>query len=159
VYADRAETIVLGKATADAIAASGRKAAAIVVSTLSNRLFTEWIDPADDRVHSQKDEEWNQKLLEFLAAGRLEDTAQLSREIHKQIRVHKVVAYKPLWWLSAVMGRHNRYRGEVHAYAAIHGTGGAVVSLSPSGEGVGDKEFDEEDVEFHHGDRGVVARS
>ncbi|MBA2321353.1 MAG: hypothetical protein H0V89_09370, partial [Deltaproteobacteria bacterium] len=111
VYADRAETLVLGKATADALAATGRKAAAVVVSTLSNRIFTEWVDPVDDHVHSPKDEEWNQKVLEFLAAGRLEDTAQLSREIHRQIRVHKVVAYKPLWWLSALMGRHNRYRG------------------------------------------------
>ncbi|MBA2320260.1 MAG: hypothetical protein H0V89_03805, partial [Deltaproteobacteria bacterium] len=49
------------------------------------------------------------------------------------------------------------YRGEVHAYAPIMGTGGAVVTLEPSSAGVGDKEFDEEDVEFHHGDRGVVA--
>ena len=156
LYADRAETIVLGKATADALAATGRRAAVVVVSTLSNRLFTEWIAPADDRVHSPKDDEWNRKLLEFLAAGRLEDTAQLSREIHRQIRVNKVVAYKPLWWLSAVMGRHNRYRGDVLAYAALHGTGGAVVALTPSPDGVGDKEFDEEDVEFHHGDRGVL---
>jgi 2-aminophenol/2-amino-5-chlorophenol 1,6-dioxygenase alpha subunit len=157
IYSDRAETVVLGKATRDAIAASGRKAAIVVVATLSNRLFTDWIDPATDHVHSPKDDEWNRKLLEFLGAGRLEDTAQLSREIHRQVRVHKVVSYKPLWWMSAVMGQHNRYQGNVHAYAAIHGTGGAVVTLVPTEAGVGDKEFDEEDVEFFSGDRNVIA--
>lgn len=156
IYSDRAETVVLGKATRDAIAASGRKAAIVVVSTLSNRIFTDWIDPADDRIHSPKDDEWNRKLLEFLGAGRLEDTAQLSREIHRQIRIHKVVSFKALWWMSAVMGQHNRYRGEVHAYAPVYGTGSAVVSLQPTQSGVGDKEFDEEDVEVFTGDRNVI---
>ena len=156
VYADRAETMVLGKAVADAVEAGGRKAAAVVVSSLSNRLFTDWIDPADDRIHSPKDEEWNQKLLEFLGAGRLEDVAQLSRVIHDQIRVRKVVNFKPMWWLAAAMGQHNRYSGQVHAYAPVYGTGGAVVTLTPTGQGVGDKEFDEDDVEVFRGDRGVL---
>ena len=67
-YSDRAETLVLGKAAADAVRASGRKAIAIGVSALSNRMFSRWIDPAQDRIHSQKDDEWNRKLLELLAA-------------------------------------------------------------------------------------------
>lgn len=157
VYADRAETVVFGKATRDAIHASGAPVAVVVVSTLSNRLFTDWIRPEDDRIHSAKDDEWNRKLLEFLGAGRLEDAAQLSREIQKQIRIHKVVNFKPLWWLSAVTGQHNRYVGQVHAYAPVMGTGSAVVTLTPSEGGVGDKEFDEEDVEIFRGDRHVLA--
>ena len=28
-------------------------------------MFTEHIDPKDDRIHSLKDDEWNQKILEF----------------------------------------------------------------------------------------------
>ncbi len=156
IYADRAETIVLGKACRDALEASGRKAAVVVVSSLSNRLFTEFIDPADDHIHSPKDDEWNRKLLEFLGDGRLEDVAQLSREIHKQVRVHKVVNFKPMWWMSAVMGQHNRYDGEVLGYEPIYGTGGCVVTLTPTARGVGDKEFDEDDVEVYGGDRGVL---
>jgi 2-aminophenol/2-amino-5-chlorophenol 1,6-dioxygenase alpha subunit len=159
VYSDRAETVVLGKACRDAVEASGRRAVAIVVSTLSNRLFTDWIPPEEDRIHSPKDDEWNRKVLEFLAAGRLEDVAQLSRVIHKQIRVKKVVSFKPAWWLSAVIGQHNQYRGEVLGYAAIHGTGGAVVTLEPSAASLGDKEYDEEDVEVYRGDRDVLGRS
>jgi len=156
MYADRAETVVLGKAANDALLAQGKTAAAVSVMTLSNRLFTDWIDPADDRIHSDKDEEWNQKLLEFLADGRLEDCAQLSREIHRQIRIKKVVNFKPFWWLTAAMGAHNRYEGHVHAYAPLFGTGGAVISLTPAPLGVGDKEFDEDDVEVYGGDRNVL---
>ncbi len=156
VYADRAETVVFGKAAAEALQAQGKRAVVVVVSTLSNRLFTSFIDPADDHFHSLKDDEWNRKLLEFLAAGRLEDVAQLSREIHRQVRVKKVVNFKPMWWLAAVMGQHNRYTGEVHAYEPIYGSGGAVVSLTPSQESLGEKEFDEEDVEVYRGDREVL---
>jgi hypothetical protein len=129
----------------------------VVVSTLSNRLFTEWIDPADDHIHSLKDDEWNRKMLEFLAQGRLEDTAQLSREIHRQIRVPKVVNFKPMWFLSAVLGQHNHYTGTVHAYEPVYGTGSAVVALQPAPEGVGDKEYDEDDVDVFRGDRDVLA--
>ncbi|MCP4805446.1 MAG: hypothetical protein GY913_13855 [Proteobacteria bacterium] len=156
VYSDRAETIVWGKAVRDAIEASGEKWAVGVVMTLSNRLFTDFIDPKDDHVHSPKDVEWNQKLLEFLGDGRLEDVAQLSRAIQRQIRVHKVVNFKPMWWLSACMGQHNRYTGEVLAYEALYGTGAAVVQLTPRAAGVGDKEFDEDDVDVFQGDRNVL---
>ena len=157
VYSDRAETVVHGKAVRDAVIEGGHRAAIVVVGTLSNRLFTDWIDPADDHVHSLKDDEWNRKMLELLGDGRLEDTAQLSREIHRQIRVPKVVNFKPMWWLSSVMGQHNDYDGRVHAYGALHGTGSAVVSLVPSEEGIGLKEFDEDDVEMFQGDREVLA--
>ncbi len=156
VYSDRAETVVLGKAVRDTLAAQGKRAVIVVVATLSNRLFTEWIEPSEDRIHSLKDDEWNRKVLEFLRAGRLEDTAQLSREVHRQVRVAKVVNFKPMWFLSATLGAHNHYEGTVHAYEAVFGTGSAVVTLTPSETGLGDREFDEDDVEEFRGDRGVL---
>jgi len=75
MYADRAETLVLGKAAADALRATGKKAVAIAVSLLSARLFTHEIDPMEDRISSLKDDEWNRKLLELLGEGRLEDVS------------------------------------------------------------------------------------
>ena len=156
MYANRAETIVLGKAARDALTAQGKKAVIVAVSTLSNRMFTKHVEPEDDRIHSAKDEEWNRKILEFFENGRLEDLSQLSRDIHGQIRVQKVVAYKPAWWMAATMGQHNNYDGEVLAYAALHGSGGAVIQLTPSKGSVGDKEFDEDDVEIYRGDRNVL---
>ena len=120
MYANRSETIVLGKAIRDALTEEKRKAVVVVVSSLSNRMFTEPIDPSEDRIHSQKDDDWNRKILEFFEDGRLEDLSQLSREIHGQIRVQKVVAYKPAWWMASTMGQHNNYDGEVLALSLIH---------------------------------------
>ena len=155
MYADRAETVVLAKAATDALKQQGLNAVAIMVMTLSNRLFTDWIDPAEDRVHSAKDDEWNQKLLELLGEGRLEDVAQLSRTIQEQVRVPKVVNFKPMWFLSALMGAHNLYDGKVLAYEGVHGTGSAVVSLRPSKAGTV-REYDEDDVEVWRGNHEVL---
>lgn len=156
VYADRAETIVFGKAAVDALVEQGKTAVAIVVTSLSNRLHTEIVDPKDDHIQSLKDQEWNQKFLEFLTEGRLEDVSQLSRQFHKEARVHKVSNFKPFWWLSSVMGQNNLYAGEVLSYEPVCGTGAAVVGLTPSEKAARDLEFDENDPENYLGERNVL---
>ena len=156
MYANRSETTVLAKSCLDVIRSQGRRAVAVTAMSLSNRMFTDFIAPNEDKIHSLKDDEWNRKILEFLQQGRLEDVGQLSRTIHQQIRVQKVVAFKPMWWLSAMNGNRNDLTGKVLAYEAIHGAGGAVVSLDPTPSGVGDKEYDEDDVEYFRGERGVL---
>ena len=50
----------------------------------------------------------------------------------------------------------NDLTGEVLAYEAIHGAGCAVVHLNPTPSGVGDKEYDEDEVEVFSGERGVL---
>ena len=159
MYANRSETTVLAKACLDVIKSQGRRAVAVTAMSLSNRMFTDFIEPEDDRIHSLKDDEWNQKILEFLGEGRLEDVGQLSRTIQRQIRVQKVVAFKPMWWLSAMNGNRNDLTGNVLAYEPIHGAGGAVVSLDPTPSGAGDKEYDEDDVEHFQGERDVLDTS
>lgn len=154
MYADRAETLVLGKAARDAIDTSGKRTVAIAVTALSNRMWTDWIDPADDRIHSLKDDEWNRKLLELLGEGRLEDVAQLARTFHRQ--AHGDSKLKAIWWLAAVMGQNNEYSGKIYDYQAIWGTGAALVGLTPDASATGDLEYDEDDVEFYKGDRNVL---
>ena len=156
VYADRSETTVLAKACRDIVKKTGRKAVAITAMSLSNRMFTEHIDPKDDKIHSLKDDEWNRKILEFLGEGRLEDVGQLSRTIQQQIRVQKVVNFKPMWWLSAMNENRNNLTGNVLAYEAVHGAGCAVVNLNPTESGFGEKEYDEDNVEVFSGERGVL---
>ncbi len=157
IYSDRAETVVLGKATLHALIAQKKTAVAVIVSSLSNRLHSEFINPKEDKIHSLKDQEWNTKILEFLEKGRLEDVAQLSRQIHKEARVKKVGNFKPFWWLSSLMGPHNRYTGEVKAYEAIYGVGAAVVGLTPAATAARDLEFDEDSPENYAGERNVLA--
>ena len=157
MYADRAETIVLGKAAADAIAAAGKRVVAIAVTALSNRLFSAKVPFKEDRIHSRKDDEWNRKYLEFLARGRLEDASQLAREFAGQANGDSKL--KAVWWLAAVSGAHNRYDGTVHAYEALYGTGAAVVGLVPTQKASLDKEYDEDAPEVYKGDRNVLGGS
>jgi 2-aminophenol/2-amino-5-chlorophenol 1,6-dioxygenase subunit alpha len=156
IYADRAETVVLGKCARKAVEASEKNAVAVVVSSLSNRLLDLDFEPSRDAIHSKKDDEWNRKILEFLSQGRLEDVSQLSRQIHREARVQKVNNFKAFWWLSAAMGSSNRYQGQVMAYEAIQGTGAAVVGLKPSAVAARDLEYDEEDPEQFPGERNVL---
>ena len=155
MYADRGETLVLGKAAVDALAATGRRAVCVAVTALSNRLFTDRIDPATDRVSSLKDDEWNRKLLEILGEGRLEDVSQLARTITSQSNADQKL--KAIWWLAAVMGQHNNFAGRVFDYQPIWGTGAAVVGLRPSAAAAANLEFDEEEVEVYAGDRNVLS--
>lgn len=154
MYADRAETIILGKAVSDAIAEKGGRTAVIAVSCLSKRLHTKHVPAHADHVSSQMDDEWNQKLLELLGEGRLEEVSQLARMFSAQ--AHADNKLKAIWWLSAVMGQHNRYQGTVHAYGPIFGAGAAVVSLLPVDAVVGGHEFDEDDVDIFGGDKEVL---
>ncbi|NBX17263.1 MAG: hypothetical protein EBR09_07850 [Proteobacteria bacterium] len=154
MYADRAETIVLGKSAADALKEKNLRAVAIASTALSNRMWTRPVPPAQDAVSSQKDDEWNRKLLELLGLGRLEDVAQLARQFARE--AHADSKLKALWWLSAALGSSNDFRGEVLAYEALFGTGAAVVELSKGGVSQGEQEFDEDDVEFYRGERSVL---
>ncbi len=154
MYADRAETIVLGKAAADAIEASGKRVVAIAVTALSNRVHTARVPFAEDRIHSAKDDEWNRKYLEILEGGRLEDAAQLARTFSDQAGGDQRM--KAVWWLNAVNGQHNHFEGAIHAYEALYGTGGAVIGLTPTQKSTAEAEFDEDDAEHYLGDRNVL---
>ncbi len=155
MYADRAETIVWGKAAAEAVAATGRKAVAVAISAFSNRVFPRRIDPRDDRLYSAKDDEWNRKLLQMLGEGRLEDVSQVARDFAAQ--AHGEQRGKAFWWLAAAMGQHNGYDGAVHGYGPLWGSGGAVVGLVPNPAKDLSREFDEGDVQTFTGDRGVLS--
>lgn len=157
MYADRSETIVLGKALGDAVKKSGRKVAAVAVTALSNRMFTQPIPFAEDRISSRKDDEWNRKVLELFSQGRLEDVSQLARQLAKEANIDQ--KFKAIWWLSASMTNGNRFIGNVKAYEPLYGTGAAVISLTPSTSAFGDQEYDEDDVEFHLGERNVLEKN
>ncbi len=158
IYSDRQETQVLGKAVRQTINESGKKAVVLVISSLSNRYRLEPMDNLNDKISSLKDNEWNLKILEFLSQGRLEDVSQLSRQFHKEARVtKKVVNFKPFWWWSATTGQNNNYTGDIKEYQPIHGTGAAVVAMTPSHTSFGDLEFDEEDSDVYFGNRNVLS--
>ena len=143
IYAEREETRALGYAARAAIEQYGKKTIVVCVTNLSNRYEVAEIDPAHDRISSQKDDEWNRKILEMLGEGRLEDVAQVARDFAREANAD--MGFKAIWWLGAVMGEHNRYDGRVLEYQPVWGTGNAVVELTPNERKQIDweKEFDE----------------
>jgi len=142
IYSERDETRLLGRSAREAIDRYGRKTIVVCVTNLSNRYEVTEIDPARDRVSSAKDDEWNRKLLEMLGEGRLEDVAQVAREFGREANAD--MGFKAVWWLSALMGEHNRYDGKVWDYQPVWGTGAALVELTPSTKMLDfEKEFDE----------------
>lgn len=157
MYADRAETIVLGKAAKDATVKLGRRPLAIAITALSNRQWTTKIDPLEDRIHSRKDDEWNLKLLDLLEEGRLEDVGQLARQFSFQANGDNKL--KAIWWLAACLGQHNNYKGKVHNYKPVWGTGAALVTLVPDNTGSTCLEYDEDDIETYVGDRNVLSNN
>jgi 2-aminomuconate deaminase len=155
MYADRTETLVLGKAAAKAAERQGKRVVAVAVSNLTHRLHPAPVPLDRDFVSSRQDDEWNRKLLELLGEGRLEDVSQLARTVAAQARPDSRL--KAIWWLSAFAGSNNGYEGNVLAYAPIQGAGCAVVSLRPAPGKGADLEFDEGEVETYAGDRGVLS--
>ena len=155
MYADRSETIVLGKAAVDAAVKEGKRVVCVAVTGLSHRMWTTWRAPHTDKIHSSKDDEWNRKILELLSEGRLEDVSQLAREFYRQANADSKL--KAVWWLSACLGESNHFDGHVYAYEPVWGTGAALVSLLPSQEKQGSLEYDEDGTDFFKGDRNVLS--
>jgi 2-aminophenol/2-amino-5-chlorophenol 1,6-dioxygenase alpha subunit len=155
IYAEREETRALGFAARAAIEAHGKKTIVIIVTNLSNRYEVAEIDPAHDRISSQKDDEWNRKILEMLGEGRLEDVAQVARDFAREANAD--MGFKAIWWLGAVMGEHNKFDGKVWDYQPVWGTGNAIVELTPNERKQIDweKEFDEGPVPTFAGGTGL----
>ncbi len=130
MYSEKAETTRIGQAAARALQKSGKRAIAVLVSNLSNRFHVTKIDPQQDHISSQKDDEWNQKILQMLGSGDVEDVAQCVREFAKQANGDQ--KFKGLWWLNGLLGQTNHFTAQVHGYEAVWGAGAAVVALQPT---------------------------
>lgn len=130
MYAEKDETLELGRAAAHALKQAGKRAVVVLVSSLSNRFHIQDIDPKQDRISSEKDDEWNRKICELLGEGRLEDVSQVAREFARE--ANGDMAFKGIWWLSGLCGESNDFTGKVFGYGPVWGTGAAVVQLTPT---------------------------
>ncbi len=130
MYAEKNETIELGRAGLRALEKTGKRAVAVLVSGLSNRFFVKEIDPKNDAISSAKDDEWNHKICELLQDGRLEDVAQVARDFGRE--ANGDMGFKGIWWLNGLCGETNDFSGKVLGYGAIYGTGNTVAVLTPN---------------------------
>jgi reactive intermediate/imine deaminase len=130
MYAEKNETIEVGRAGLRALEKSGKKAVVVLISGLSNRFFIKEIDPKDDKISSAKDDEWNRKICELLQDGRLEDVSQVARDFGRE--ANGDMGFKGVWWLNGICGESNDFRGKLLGYEAIYGTGNCVAVLEPT---------------------------
>lgn len=130
MYAEKQETVAVGRAGLRALEQSGKKAVAVLVSGLSSRFFIKEIKPEDDRISSAKDDEWNRKIVELLGEGRLEDTSQVARDFGRE--ANGDMGFKGMWWLAGLTGESNDFMGKIHGYEAVWGTGACVASFTPT---------------------------
>jgi len=130
MYSEKNEMLSIGFAGAHALERSGRKAVVVLVSNLSNRFHVHEIDPTQDRISSAKDNEWNLKILELLAEGRMEDVAQCARDAARE--ANGDMGFRGLWWLNGLLGQTNHFKGHVYDYQPVWGAGGALVRLDPT---------------------------
>jgi len=129
IYAGQEESIHLGEATRQAIGASGRKAILINVSGLSHRFFTQEISPDTDRICREEDENWNQKMLELMRAGKMDEAVKLGPEFARQAQADMM--FKGFYWLAGALNMASR-PAKVMAYGPIWGTGACVVEWTSS---------------------------
>ncbi len=129
MYAEKQETLSIGQAAARALEKSGKKAIAICVSGLSSRFEVKDIDPKFDKISSLKDDEWNQKVLEILSEGRLEDVSEIMREFARQANAD--MGGRGMWWLNGLCGKTNDFTGKIFGYQPVWGSGAALVGLYP----------------------------
>ena len=130
MYSEKNEMLLVGQAGARALARSGKKAIVVLVSNLSNRFHTVEIDPERDRISSAKDHEWNLKLCELLSEGRMEDVAQVAREVARE--ANGDMGFRGIWWLNGLLGQTNHFSGHVYDYQPVYGAGAALIQLDPS---------------------------
>lgn len=124
----------LGKATREAILATGRRALVVASCSLSHRHFTTEPDVPEDmsaeHIYSHNQYLWDMHMLKLIREGNTEQIlAQLPDFIECSTSEFKDGSFT---WMLAALDEPG-LRGTVHAYGTVIGTGNAVVSWLPEG--------------------------
>ncbi len=125
------QALALGRATAEAIGRTGRRAALLASCSLSHRHFVVEGDLPEDmsreHVTSHHNYLWDMRMIDLLRRGRLEEVLATMPEF-----VNQAVSEADsgaLSWLIGALGHD--IAGEVYAYGTVIGTGNAVVGFFP----------------------------
>ena len=122
------EMDTLGKATAKAIAATGRRAVLLASNTFCHLHFSKEPVPPEDM--SQEHPEtfdgylWDMRMIELLRKGKIQEVFRLLPQfIEESFAEVKSGAFT---WMFAAMG-YPELPGELHGYGTVIGTGNAVM--------------------------------
>lgn len=128
-----AQMLALGRATARAIAASGRRALLLASNSLSHRHFTKEPEIPEDMSaehpyhHGQY--LWDMRALDLMQRGKVRELLDIMPDfIEQSISECKEGS---LTWLLGALGLPD-YPAEVHGYGSVIGTGNAIVEWDPA---------------------------
>ena len=129
------QAMVLGRATAKAIEASGKKAVLLASNSLSHRHFVSEADLPEDmsREHITNHNQylWDMKMIDLIRRGRLQEILDIMPEFTSQ-SIAETDAGSFTWMLSAL--GVPELAGELYAYGTVIGTGNAIVGWYPEQE-------------------------
>lgn len=123
LYGDAASVTRLGRCAAEAARGSARRTAVLAISGLSSDPLREWIQPSQDRIASPRHDQWNRRVLQLLAAGKVDEVLALREEYAREAMVDSQL--RVLGFLRGAAGLQEK--AMVRAYAPVWGTGAAVI--------------------------------
>lgn len=118
----------LGRATARAIARSGKRAVLLASNSMSHRHFTTEPEIPEDMSHEHIYHHgqylWDMEILKLMREGRTRELIDSLPEFMDMASAE--VKAGALTWMLAALGFPS-YNAEVHAYGTVIGTGNAIV--------------------------------
>ena len=124
------EMLKLGRATQNAIEASGKRAVLAASVTLSHLHFAQEPNPelpedmSKEHVHSQAQYEWDVRVIELLKQGKLKEYMACQNDFIKDAFAE--VKAGSLTWMLSAMGMPTT-PAKLHGYGTVIGTGNAVM--------------------------------
>lgn len=123
---------VIGRATRDAILASGKKAVLLASNSLSHRHFTTEGDLPEDmtreHIYHHGQYLWDMRLIEMMREGRSRELIDVMPEFIEQA-VSEADGGGLTWLMSAL--DYPTYPAEIYAYGTVIGTGNVVAGWHP----------------------------
>ena len=124
LYAAAGDLGRIAEAAARAAGELGRRVAFVAVSGLSSGLIQRWIEPAEDRFEDAGHDAWNRRMLDLLAAGRLDEALALREQYAREAQADS--QFRALAFLAGSGACDGPAR--VLEYGPVWGTGAAVVT-------------------------------
>lgn len=128
------QAMALGRATAKAIEASGKRVVLLASNSLSHRHFVDEPDLPEDmsreHIYNHNNYLWDMRMIDLIKRGRNAEILDIMPEFTSQ--AVSETDGGGFSWLLAAMGVPE-LAGEVYAYGTVIGTGNAVVGWFPQG--------------------------
>lgn len=122
----------LGKATREAVEASGKRAVLLSSNSLSHRHFVKEPDLPEDMSHEHINNHnqylWDMKMIDLMRSGKSKEVAQIMSDFTEQATA-ETDSGSLSWLLSAL--DFPEYGAELHGYGTVIGTGNAVMEWRP----------------------------